>query len=334
MNISPSARQPDQEAWSLEHLIYECSISLSLSLHPNMHRAYSSHLNSYLTFCQIHNFPVTPTPDMLSFYIVFMSHYIQPRSVENYLSGIVSQLEPHFPEIRGVHNSDLVRRTLRGSLHRFSRPVVHCQPLSCTHLLHAINSFVRPFAYDDLCWLAQLLCGFFGLLQLGELLWSTSGDGYTHLSSRSSVSFDGSSFSFVIQSQKSDLFHEGDTIWITQSLLPDDPYSLFAQYLTFHDASFPLHPLLWVHADGSVPTRTWFLAQFRSVFPDPSLGGHSLHAGGVTSLATAGVPPSQIQAIGGWSSSVWQHYVRKHPVLLQTLLFHSRPLHDSPFASL
>ena len=167
-----------------------------------------------------------------------------------------------------------------------------------------------------------------------ELLWSTSGNGYTHLSSWSSVSFDDSSFSFVIPSQKSDLFHEGDIIQITQSLLPDDPYSLFAQYLTFRDASFPLHPLLWVHADGSVPTCTWFLAQFHSIFPDPSLGGHSLRAGSATSLATAGVPPSQIQAIGGWSSSVWQRYVRKHPVLLQTLLFHSRPLHDSPFASL
>ena len=131
-----------------------------------------------------------------------------------------------------------------------------------------------------------------------------------------------------------DLFHEGDTIWITQSLLPDDPYSLFAQYLAFQDASFPLHPLLWVRADGLVPTCAWFLAWFHTVFPDPSLGGHSLHSGGATSLATAGVPPSQIQAVGGWSSSAWQHYVHKHHVLLQTLLFHGRPLHDSPFTSL
>ena len=146
-------------------------------------------------------------------------------------------------------------------------------------------------------------------------------------SSRSSVSFDGPSFSFAIPSRKSDLFHEGDTIRITQSLLPDDLYSLFAQYLAFRDASFPLHSLLWVRADGSVPTRAWFLTRFRTVFPDPSLGGHSLRSGG-------GVPPSQIQAIGGWSSSAWQRYVRKHPVLLQTLLFHGRALHDSPFASL
>ena len=99
------------EAWTLERLIYERSISLGLSLHPNTHHAYSSHLNSYLMFCQIHNFPVTPTPDML----VFMSHYIQPCSVENYSSGIVSQLEPHFPDICGVCNSDLVRHTLCGS---------------------------------------------------------------------------------------------------------------------------------------------------------------------------------------------------------------------------
>jgi len=334
MNISPSARQPIREAWPLERLIYERSISLGLSLHPNTYRAYSSHLNSYLTFCQLHGFAITPTPDTLSFFVVFMSHYIQPRSVENYLSGIVSQLEPHFPEVRDARNSDLVRRTLRGSLRRFSRPVVRRQPLARMHLLHAINTFPRPFAYDDLCWLAQLLCGFFGLLRLGELVSSTADDGYAQLSSRSSVHFEASSFSFVVPRRKSDLLHEGDTVRIVQTPFDDDPFSLFTQYIAYRDVSMPLHPLLWVRADGSVPTRSWFLARFRAVFPDSSLGGHSLRSGGATSLAAAGVPPSQIQAIGAWSSSAWQRYVRKHPVLLQTLLFHGRPLHDPPFASL
>ena len=142
---------------------------------------------------------------------------------------------------------------------------------------------MQPFSYDDLCWLAQLFSGFFGLLRLGELVWSDSGTGYSHLSSRSSVSIGDSFFSFIVPSRKSDLFHEGDTIRITWSVLPDDPYSLFAQYLAFRDVSFPLHPLLWVHADGLVPTRVWFLTCFHAIFPDPSLGGHSLRSGGATS---------------------------------------------------
>ncbi|KAL4062608.1 hypothetical protein V8B97DRAFT_235710 [Scleroderma yunnanense] len=334
MNISATARQPIREAWPLEHLIYERSVSLGLALHPNTHRAYSSHLNSYLTFCHLHGFPVTLTADMLSFYVVFMCHYIQPRPVDNYLSSIVSQLEPHFPEVRAVRSSPLVQHTLRGSFRRFSRPMLRCQPLSRVHLLHAITSFPCPFTFDDLCWLAQLLCGFFGLLRLGELVSPASLPDFAQLSSRSSVHFDVSSFSFMVPRRKSDLFHEGDTVRIVSAPLSDDPHSLFLQYLAYRDASFPLHPLLWIRADCSLPTRAWFLARFRAVFPDPSLGGHSLRSGGATSLAAAGVPPSQIQAIGGWSSSEWQRYVRKHPVLLQTLLFHGRPLYDSPCASL
>lgn len=92
-----------------------------------------------------------PTSDTLSFYVVFIAHHIEPRSVENYLSGTVSQLEPHFPSVRAARNFDLVRRTLRGSMRRFSRPVKHHQPPSRTDLAHAISLFARPFAYDDLC---------------------------------------------------------------------------------------------------------------------------------------------------------------------------------------
>lgn len=318
----------------MERLIFERSVSLGMSLHPNTHRAYSSHLNSYLAFCDIHHFPIVPTPDTLSFFVVFMSHHIQPRSVENYLSGIVSQLQPHFPEVREARNSDLVRRTLRGSLRRFSRPVVRREPLSRADLICAIQSCPRPFSFDDLAWLAMLLSGFFGLLRLGELVWPDAGDlrEYSSLSSRSSVLLDASSFTFTVPQRKSDTRYKGHSVCITRSSLPDDPHSIFSQYLAFRDALFPLHPSLWVCGSGVIPTRTWFLARFCSIFPDPSLGGHSLRSGGATSLAAAGVPPSQIQAIGGWSSSAWQRYVRKHPVLLQTLLFHGRPIHDPPFS--
>ncbi|KAI5980623.1 hypothetical protein EDD15DRAFT_2187816 [Pisolithus albus] len=217
-----------------------------MSLHPNTHRAYSSHLNSYLTFCDLHHLPVAPTPDTLSFFVVFMSHHIQPRSVENYLSGIVSQLEPHFPEVREARDSNLVRRTLRGSLRRFSRPVVRRQPLSRADLLHAIQSCPRPFSFDDLSWLAMLLCGFFGLLRLGELVWPDSSHlrEYCQLSPRSSVRFDHSSFTFSVPRRKSDDRFEGHSIRITRSCLADDPYSIFSQYLAFRDVLYPLHPYL------------------------------------------------------------------------------------------
>jgi hypothetical protein len=66
----------------MERLLTERSITLGMSLDNSTHRAYSSHLNSYLNFCHLHRFPVEPTPDTLSFYITYMSQHINPRSVE------------------------------------------------------------------------------------------------------------------------------------------------------------------------------------------------------------------------------------------------------------
>jgi len=40
-----------------------------------------------------HSFPVEPTPDTLSFYAIYMAHYIKPNLVSSYLLGICNQLE-------------------------------------------------------------------------------------------------------------------------------------------------------------------------------------------------------------------------------------------------
>jgi len=54
--MSTRARQPHQDAWSKEHLAQVHSIVLGQALDNNTCRTYSSHLNSYLTFCSLHDF--------------------------------------------------------------------------------------------------------------------------------------------------------------------------------------------------------------------------------------------------------------------------------------
>ncbi|KAF8803885.1 hypothetical protein BYT27DRAFT_7195225 [Phlegmacium glaucopus] len=46
-----------------------------------------------------------------------------------------------------------------------------------------------------------------------------------------------------------------------------------------------------------------------------------MRAGGATSLAEHGVPPSIIQPMGRWSSDAFVIYIRKNPVLVQALLY-------------
>jgi hypothetical protein len=85
---------------------------------------------------------------------------------------------------------------------------------------------------------------------------------------------------------------------------------------------------LWLTSNGTVPTRSFFIRRLRSLF-DASISGHSMRAGGATSLAESGVAPNVIQAIGRWQSDSWQIYVRKNPVLIQAMIFGGRPIHES-----
>ena len=182
--------------------------------------------------------------------------------------------------------------------------------------------------------LAMLFFGFFGLLRLGELVQpdTSSLRSTSKISWRHDVHLDSTFFSFSIPQSKTDVGFEGNQVVIQKSTTAPDPFALFHKYRVSRDSHFALFPQLWLHSDGSVPSRSWFLSRLHSVFPR-SIGGHSMRAGGATSLAAAGVPPSQIQAIGRWRTDTFERYIRHHPTLLQAVLFHGRSIHDPPFAN-
>src|ERR1700678_2566403 len=155
MEVSPTSNQPHREAWTNER-----SISLGYSLDASTYGTYTSALNSYLTFCNIHHLPVDPTPDTLSFFIVFLSSHINPKSVNSYLSGICRQLEPFFPDVRPNRKTMLVTRTMAGCLRRFGTPVKRKAPLSRSNLDLVVNYISLTPSHDNFLFLAQLLTGF------------------------------------------------------------------------------------------------------------------------------------------------------------------------------
>jgi hypothetical protein len=163
------ARQPVRVAWSPEKLFRKRAFAMEHALDKSSKKSYASALNSYLNFCEIHNLPIDPTPDTLSFYITFLCDHIEPRSVRNYLSGICSSLESFFPYVRESRKHVFVTRTLKGCLRIYSRPTHRKEPLGLEHLSLAMNSIPHPATHDDLLWVTQLLTGFRGLLRLGEL---------------------------------------------------------------------------------------------------------------------------------------------------------------------
>ena len=315
----------------MDRLINEWSISLGYSLNSSSFGAYTSALNSYLTFCNLHHLPVDPTPDTLSFYIVFLSSHINPKSVNSYLSGICRQLELFFPEIRRHHKSLLVSRTMAGCLRRFGTPTKRKSPFSRADLQHVLDSLPPTPSHDDLLFCAILLTGFHALMRLGELVFPDKRAlrNYRKISLRHTVQVSvlPPQYSFFLPSHKGDRTFEGNTIIVQKLDSTTDPYSSFLAYLTSRDALFPLHPELWLTSHGAVPTRHWFLSRLRVLFPSSEYASHSIRSGGATSLAEAGVDFSLIQAIGRWSSSAFRIYIRKNPVVLHAGLF-GRPAHQ------
>ena len=323
MNLSLfPARQPLRQPWPLEKLVRERAIAISHALDLSTRRNYGSACNSYLTFVRNHNLPAEPTPDTLSFYVVYMSHHISPRSVATYLSGLVSQLEPFFPEIKAARHSRLVRQTLQGCQKMFAQPTKRKRALTRLEVDRVLAHYAPSNQHDDLLFLSMFLTAFFALLRLGELTFPD--DQYTRdwrkISRRSTVILNNGHYSFTLPAHKADRIFEGSQILVCGERFSCPSLFHFIRYLSSRDALFPLASPLWLTSTGAVPTRSFFIHRLRAFFPS-DVAGQSLRAGGATMLADLGVSPSNIQAAGRWSSEAFRIYVRKNPFLLQNLIF-------------
>ena len=320
------SRQPARTAWPRERLLRERAIALGLAIDHSTLKNYSSALNSYLSFVRIHDFPVEPTPDTLSFYAVFMSHHIEPRSVSTYLSGICQQLEPYFPNVRAARLSPLVERTMKGCMRLKSAATKRKRALTTSDLSTVVDSLANSNDHNDLLFQAMLLTGFFALMRLGELTFPNDANlrNWRKITKRSSVTITDDQYGFHLPSHKADRFFEGNQIIIKKKQYCDlDPLHIFRRYLASRDSLFPLSSPLWLTVDGAVPTRHFFVSRLHRFF-DRDIAGQSMRAGGATSLAENGVPPSLIQLIGRWTSDAFFIYIRKSPVLIQALLYSGR----------
>lgn len=326
MNFSVSARQPTWAPWSRDHLLHAHAVALGFAIEPSSFSSYSSALQSYLSFCRAHDFAVEPTPDSLSFYVVYMCHHIKPKSVKSYLSGICNQLEAFYPNVRDIRHHKLVSKTLVGCTKLHAVATIRKRPLLCDELVATTSSLASSTAHDDKLFVSIMLTSFHGLMRLGENVWpdKASLQDYRKVIMRSTVSTTKDSFSFLLPSHKADRLYEGNRILIHRTNSGDDPVLAFQQYLSSRNHLFPMKPELWLSQNGSIPTRRWFMKRLLKIFPK-DVGGHSLRAGGATALALAGIPPHIIQAMGRWSSEAFHIYIRQHPALLAALLYSSQP---------
>jgi hypothetical protein len=272
----------------------------------------------------MHHLDISPTPKTLSLYIVYESHYIDPRSVKSYLSGICNELELDYPSTRENCRHPLVRRTLRGCQRMFSKAILRKEPLQVCDVQSILSKISSESSYDDFLFTTLLTIGFTCLHRLGELV---APDNPLHRDHRSmtlrhTVIRSDDHISYLLPSHKADPFFEGNKVLIPKSpIIPDlDVFDIFSSYLSRRDSIHTFLPELWLRESGHSPTHRWFLDRLHQALPHcNNIAGHSLRSGGATALAIHGIPGVRIQALGRWASDTFQIYIQKHPLLLHAL---------------
>ena len=254
-----------------------------------------------------------------------MSYFIEPRSVDNYLSGICSELENFFPDVRNIRKEALVSKTMQGCKRLRSKGVKRKAPLTPDDLITAVLT-ADLNNYDNLLFIAQLVTGFNALMRLSELAWpdNRSLQDYRKLVLRQTVTVEDDTYEFHLPSHKADASFRGNRILVARENGTANPHFLFTQYLNKRDTAFPFNPELWLKSNGTQPTRKWFLENLTRLFPQ-NVAGQSMRSGGATALACKGTPPHLIQATGRWSSEAFQIYIRAHPTLLAGLVHSKQP---------
>ena len=266
--------QPAHEAWSWDKLVQERAITLRQAINSSTLNSYSSALDLYLTFVCLHNFPVEPTPETSSFFIVFMSHHINPCSITSHLSGICQQLEPHFSDVHQACCSRLVNRTLKGCLQLKGRPTKCKQALTFSDLTLVFNDLSSSQDHDDLLFMAMLFTSFFTLMQLGELCFPNEVKlrNWKKITKCSSVHLFDNQYEFLLPSYKANCFFEGNHIIIKkQQFCNLNPIFIFHCYLASYNSLFPLSSPLWLTSTGNIPTQDFFITRLHHYFKKMSV---------------------------------------------------------------
>jgi hypothetical protein len=215
----PLTCQPVRAAWLLEKLAFEQALTLGSAIDDSSACSYNSATQSYLSFCKLHHFPIDPTPDSMSFYVVFMCAHIQPSSVCAYLSGITHGLESFYPHAHSVTSSKLVHHTLLGCT-KHQGLAVHCKhALSLDDLHQLLHAYSSSSSHDDMLFLALTFTAFFSLLWLGEIVVPDSFS--LHKSCKMIqhhyLSLSPDSFSFVLPFHKVGHLFEGSQIFCSST---------------------------------------------------------------------------------------------------------------------
>jgi hypothetical protein len=318
ISITNLSRQPTWEAWTMECLNTELTINLKMAIEHVTHDNYSSALNSYLNLLQTAQPWHWTNSAHTHTFVTFQSAHINPKSVDTYLSSIANQLETHFPNVQ------CMQKCYHILCFAGCKMTLWCTNISQTssnqgqsdhHFQH-----IQTHPHNDLLFTTQILTGTDCLMCLAEITWldKVSLHDYCKVSMCHSVEFLMGTLSFWLPGHKADKFFKGNCLIVRKSAIPN-MHACFIANRVSHNSLFPIWPELWLHANRTIPTCSWFIARLQHFFPN-SITGQLLHAGSATALTEAGTAPNLIQTVSHWTSNTFMCYIHKNPFLFEALL--------------
>ncbi len=124
-----------------------------------------------------------------------------------------------------------------------------------------------------------------------------------------------------LKKSKCDQFGRGSDIILGRTGNPLCPVAAILSFIAIHGTQ---PGLFFLDANKKPITKSWFVAQIRSILADIGLpqhqyAGHSFRIGAATSAALAGAEDSTIQTLGRWHSAAFLQYIRMPKEQLATV---------------
>ena len=197
---------------------------------------YSTSAHDYICFCRLHQLPLDPTPQTLSWYIAYTSLSI--ASGPKYLTGTHHFLHELYPNFDDNHASPSVQATIqvRGSKKVCTDPVHRKQPIHPEHLLAFMETAHRTHNYDDLLFATIMSCCFYGCHRSGELVLKGKKQvDWQKFIKLSSLHFSPGYVGYRLPYHKTDPFYCGtDILFATQDVA--HPITLLCEYVNKQDS--------------------------------------------------------------------------------------------------
>ena len=296
---------------------------------PATRRAYKTHRNSYIAFCNRLGYtPVPASQDTLCRYAAFLAKSLKYNSVKQYIN-IIRLLHLEWGLPNPLDNNFSLTCTLKGIRRTLGDTINQKMPITPTHLKLILSKLSLSVALDANVW-AVCLVLFFSLLRRSNVLPTTTSsfDPQKQLR-RKDIMFYHWGISVSVRNTKTIQYGER---MLNIPLPRSSNNNLCPVKAVFHAMSFspkvpPEGPAfaLPYHAGHISLTASVFIQKVTRCLQESGVdtscfGGHSFRRGGASWGYANGLSTETIRILGDWKSSCYMNYVMPNYTSLRSAI--------------